>query len=100
MMVKKVAILGAGNGGMTAAADLKEQGFEISLYELPQFGNNLKVMQEKGGKYTRLMFNSAAHSFTFLQRWYAALSRTTYSHSSGLFCLTFFKPSQTLSEFR
>ena len=49
MMVKKVAILGAGNGGMTAAADLKEQGFEISLYELPQFGNNLKVMQEKGG---------------------------------------------------
>ena len=47
MMVKKVAILGAGNGGMTAAADLKEQGFEISLYELPQFGNNLKVMQEK-----------------------------------------------------
>ena len=49
MMVKKVAILGAGNGGMTAAADLKEQGFEISLYELPQFGRNLTVMQEKGG---------------------------------------------------
>lgn len=49
MMVKKVAILGAGNGGMTAAADLKEQGFEISLYELPQFGKNLTVMQEKGG---------------------------------------------------
>ena len=49
MDVKKVAILGAGNGGMTAAADLKEQGFEISLYELPQFEKNLKVMQEKGG---------------------------------------------------
>ena len=49
MMVKKVAILGAGNGGMTAAADLKEQGFEISLYELPQFEKNLQVMQEKGG---------------------------------------------------
>lgn len=49
MMVKKVAILGAGNGGMTAAADLKEQGFEISLYELPQFGSNLKVIEEKGG---------------------------------------------------
>lgn len=37
MMVKKVAVLGAGNGGMTAAAELKEKGFEISLYELPQF---------------------------------------------------------------
>lgn len=49
MMVKKVAILGAGNGGMTAAAELKEKGFEISLYELPQFGKNLQVMQEKGG---------------------------------------------------
>ena len=49
MMVKKIAILGAGNGGMTAAADLKEQGFEISLYELPQFEKNLAVMQEKGG---------------------------------------------------
>ena len=49
MMVKKVAILGAGNGGMTAAAELKEKGFEISLYELPQFGKNLQAMQEKGG---------------------------------------------------
>lgn len=47
MMVKKVAILGAGNGGMTAAADLKEQGFEISLYELPQFGKNLTVSRKK-----------------------------------------------------
>lgn len=49
MMVKKVAVLGAGNGGMTAAAELKEKGFEISLYELPQFAKNLQVMQEKGG---------------------------------------------------
>ena len=49
MKVQKVAILGAGNGGMTAAADFKEQGFEVSLYELPQFAKNLEVMQEKGG---------------------------------------------------
>ena len=47
MMVKKIAILGAGNGGMTAAADLKEQGFEISLYELPQFEKNLAVIRKK-----------------------------------------------------
>ena len=32
MEVKKVAILGAGNGGLTAAADLAERGFDISLY--------------------------------------------------------------------
>ena len=49
MNVKKVAILGAGNGGMTAACDMKEQGFEVALYELPQFADHLKVIQEKGG---------------------------------------------------
>ena len=35
MEVKKVAILGAGNGGLTAAADLAERGFDISLYTAP-----------------------------------------------------------------
>lgn len=49
MEVKKVAVLGAGNGGMTAAADLKGRGFEVALYELPQFAKNLEVIQKKGG---------------------------------------------------
>jgi opine dehydrogenase len=49
MKVRKVAILGGGNGGVTAAADLKTKGLETSLYELPQFFSNLSVIKEKGG---------------------------------------------------
>lgn len=49
MKVTSVAILGAGNGGITAAADLAERGFDVRLYELPQFAKNLKVIKEKGG---------------------------------------------------
>lgn len=47
--VKRVAILGAGNGGITATADLKSRGFEVSLYELPQFSKNLEGIKQKGG---------------------------------------------------
>lgn len=46
--VTKVAILGGGNGGITAAADLAEKGFSTALYELPRFFNNLSVIKEKG----------------------------------------------------
>ncbi|WP_342513453.1 NAD/NADP octopine/nopaline dehydrogenase family protein [Sporosarcina sp. FSL K6-1522] len=49
MKVHKVAILGAGNGGITAAADLKSKGFEVSLYEMPQFSSNLEGCKKKGG---------------------------------------------------
>lgn len=49
MKVTKAAILGAGNGGMTAAAEMKARGFQISLYEVPAFADNLKAMQAKGG---------------------------------------------------
>lgn len=49
MEVKKVAILGGGNGGISAAADLREKGFETALFELPQFFSNLSVIKEKGG---------------------------------------------------
>jgi len=49
MKVRKVAVLGGGNGGVTAAADLKTKGLETSLYELPNFFSNLSVIKEKGG---------------------------------------------------
>jgi opine dehydrogenase len=49
MKVEKVAILGAGNGGITAAADLKSRGFEVRLYELPQFGRNLDQIKKENG---------------------------------------------------
>src|SRR5699024_1685486 len=48
-MIEKIAIIGEGNGGITAAADLKSKGFHIHLYEMPQFKHNLKgVLQNKG----------------------------------------------------
>lgn len=49
MKVSKVAILGAGNGGITAAADLKQKGFEVSLFQLSKFSRTLDAMKEKGG---------------------------------------------------
>lgn len=49
MNVNKVAILGAGNGGITAAADLKGKGFQVSLYEMPQFASNLRAIELKKG---------------------------------------------------
>ncbi len=49
MKVRKVAILGGGNGGVTAAVDLKTKGLETSLYELPQYFSNLSAIKEKGG---------------------------------------------------
>lgn len=48
MKVTNVAILGAGNGGLTAAADLSQRGFYVSLYELPQFSSNLEVVKQRG----------------------------------------------------
>jgi opine dehydrogenase len=50
MKVKRVAILGAGNGGITAAADLKLRGFEVSLFELPQFSRNIDLLRERRGE--------------------------------------------------
>lgn len=47
--VKKVAIIGAGNGGITAAADLKKKGFETTLYEDKMFPDNITTIKEKGG---------------------------------------------------
>ena len=49
MKVTKVAILGGGNGGISAAVDLKEKGFSTALYELPAYFSNLSVIKEKKG---------------------------------------------------
>lgn len=46
---EKIAILGAGNGGFAAAADLKQKGFYVTFFEMPQFADTLKEVQEKGG---------------------------------------------------
>jgi opine dehydrogenase len=51
MDVKRVAVIGAGNGGITAAADFKHRGKEVSLYELPKFKKNIDDLK-KAGKIT------------------------------------------------
>lgn len=48
MEIKRVAVVGAGNGGITAAADLKNRGKEVSLYELPQFKKNIDDLKKAG----------------------------------------------------
>ncbi len=41
-MIESIAILGAGNGGKTAAVDLALQGKRVNLYEFPEFERNLE----------------------------------------------------------
>ncbi len=48
-MIRKVAVLGAGNGGHAFCAHLVMDGFEVRLYEAPQFKRNLEPIQTKGG---------------------------------------------------
>ena len=47
MKVKKVAILGGGNGGITAAADLSNKGFEVSMFQSDKFCKNLDVIEKR-----------------------------------------------------
>ena len=37
MAIQKICIMGGGNGGFAAAADLTMRGFEVTLYEDPRF---------------------------------------------------------------
>jgi opine dehydrogenase len=48
MNVQRVAVVGAGNGGITAAADLKNRGKEVSLFELPKFSKNIDDLKKAG----------------------------------------------------
>jgi opine dehydrogenase len=45
----RIAILGAGNGGCAAAADLTMRGHSVALYELPEFAQVLEPIKERGG---------------------------------------------------
>ncbi|MFW5872992.1 MAG: NAD/NADP octopine/nopaline dehydrogenase family protein [bacterium] len=49
-MSKKIAVLGAGNGGYVMAADLSMVGHEVNLYELPEYADdNLGPVIQRGG---------------------------------------------------
>lgn len=45
MKVKKIAILGGGNGGITAAADLTQKGFLVNLFESEKFCKDLEFIK-------------------------------------------------------
>ena len=46
--MKKVAIIGAGNGAITMAADLNRRGYAVNMYDLPEFiGKNAVLRQTK-----------------------------------------------------
>jgi opine dehydrogenase len=46
---KKVAVCGAGRGGMTMAADLTLMGHTVSLFQAPEFADSLEPINELGG---------------------------------------------------
>ncbi len=48
MSVKKIAVIGAGNGGHAIAAHKSLDGFEVSLFELPRFADNLRQVLDTG----------------------------------------------------
>ena len=43
------AVLGAGNGGVATAADLTVRGFDVHLWEHPDYVENIKPLQKIGG---------------------------------------------------
>ncbi|WP_028063813.1 NAD/NADP octopine/nopaline dehydrogenase family protein [Solirubrobacter soli] len=45
----RVAVLGAGNGGVAAAFDFAQHGHEVSLYATPEFGTNVVAVKAAGG---------------------------------------------------
>ena len=45
----RVAVLGAGNGGVAAAFDFAQHGHEVSLYATPEFGTNIVAVDKAGG---------------------------------------------------
>ena len=48
MSVKKIAVVGAGNGGHAMAAHKTLDGFEVSLFELPRFADHIRQVLDAG----------------------------------------------------
>ncbi len=47
--VRKITVIGTGNGAHGAAADLTLRGYAVTLFELPEFKDNLEAIATKGG---------------------------------------------------
>lgn len=48
MSVKKIAVIGAGNGGHAMAAHKTLDGFEVNLFELPRFADDVRQVLDTG----------------------------------------------------
>jgi len=49
MDIKSVAVLGSGAGGSAVAVDLILKGFDVNLYEMPEYKENVSSIIERGG---------------------------------------------------
>ena len=47
--MRRIAVLGGGNGAHTMAADLTLKGFEVTLCEAPEFEANFRTTLEQQG---------------------------------------------------
>ncbi len=45
----RVAVFGAGNGGVASAFDFAQHGHDVSLFATPEFGTNVVAVNENGG---------------------------------------------------
>ena len=45
----KFAVLGTGNSGQAFAADITLKGYSVNLAEVPEFADNLRTIEKKGG---------------------------------------------------
>src|SRR5690625_621230 len=45
----KITVCGVGNAGMAIAADVSMMGFEVNVFEVPEFSSNLDPIKEKQG---------------------------------------------------
>jgi opine dehydrogenase len=48
-MTISITVLGAGNGAFAAATDLAVRGFDVALFEMPQFESNISDIAKLGG---------------------------------------------------
>ena len=47
--MSRITVIGAGNGGVTAAYHLAKLGNEVCIYDSPAFDGQIRAVKEKGG---------------------------------------------------
>lgn len=49
MVATRVAVLGAGNGGLATAFEWSRQGYEVAIYSHPDYAEQIGAIRERGG---------------------------------------------------